>query len=1033
MIPGVLSLAALLAAPAPSPAASRVAKRVLQPGMGAQERLRNGSFEAVEAWGFWDRGYERVEGTARTGAASVTCSSDDPNGQAGASQAVVLNQTEPAPLIAEGWSRAEGVSGSPSGGYAVYVDVAFADGDHLWAQVAPFDTGTHDWQRRRVTLVPEKPVAEMTVYGLFRGHTGRVWFDDFSLTEGVLEAGAGLFDGVPVASAEEPLGRGEFQRLEAGGLEFRVDRRTGGVSLGGEPVGGFLVRDVAAESDFLQPAEATVTRRDDAVTIEARCPELGLALAADLRPASGALRVNGEVRDLRGQDRAVAVYFVLPADFVGGEFGRDMRTKQRVEPPLTYSNTATIGVGTNGRTSLYPLLPVSRSAASLCLATPLDVPRVSRLAYDARSREAYVAFDLGLSADTRKFPSAASFSFLVYRHDPTWGFRAALKQYYDLFPEFFVKRIRREGIWMPFTDIATIPDAADFGFAFKEGDDNVPWDEAHGIDTFVYVEPMSHWIPLAPETPRTYDAALTELKRRAEAEPQCQATLSSAYTNPDGSYHLWVVDAPWCDGGLVTGNPDADLFADRPELPSQAAYKLADIERAFARAGVTAGSAWRPCGSGGEMAADAVRSGGRSARCDNAPGEQHGFSQLIVLNQTEPRELVASAWSRAEAVTGEPDNSYALYVDLVYADGTPSFGHVAAFPVGTHDWVEGRVAIRPEKPVQALTLHVLLRNQHGGTVWFDDVSLTQAGSETNLAADDGFEPPSAPLAPAALDGTYIDSYEMAGTEQNYRREHWAYTDLPLTFSQTTREVCSLGVFHTYEFQRELAARMHARGKLMFANAVLLNFGFPAHLLDVLGVENNWAPAGDYAPNPDSAMNYRRALCYQKPYLLLQNTDYNTFRPEWVERYFKRCAFYAIFPSFFSHNAADDPYWRNPTLYNRDRPLFRRYIPVIAALNAAGWEPITYARMTGGEGKVYVERFGADPQAGVYVTLFNDSDTERAYRVDVDAAALGLGAGRTEATDVLADQPVPLTRAQNALSLEGTLQAEDVRIVKLTQP
>jgi len=459
--------------------------------------------------------------------------------------------------------------------------------------------------------------------------------------------------------------------------------------------------------------------------------------------------------------------------------------------------------------------------------------------------------------------------------------------------------------------------------------------------------------------------------------------------------------------------------------------KFEGVERAFAHAGRTTTAAWRDFGGGFEIVTDVAHAGQRSARCTNAPGELHGLSQPILLSQQEPREFVARAWSRAEAVTGEPDNSYSLYLDLVYADGTPSYGHVTPFPVGTHDWTSAEVVVRPEKPVRALTLHLLFRNQHAGTVWFDDVSLTEAGSDENRVAEPGFEPPPEPVKPAELDGTYIDSYEMAGTEQNYRREQWAYLDVPLTFSQPTHEVCSLGIFHTYEFERELAQRMHGRGKLTFANAVLNTFGFPAHLLDVMGTETNWAPGGKYTPESDATMGFRRALCYHKPYLLLLNTDYNAFRPEWVELYFKRCAFYAIFPSFFSHNAADDPYWQNPTLYNRDRPLFKRYIPVISALNAAGWEPITQARIVGGEGRVYVERFGRDANTGIYFTLFNDSDTPRPYRLVIEAGPLGLKPGRTSGTDVLTGSPATLRPEGKALALEGTLDAEDVRITRLT--
>lgn len=1034
----VVLMAFLSVRPSQAEPSSRIAKRVLRADATATtERLVNPGMEEAgdqsqpaRGWGFWEEGYSLETEVVRTGRAAARCTSTDPSRQYGVAQTVLLNQAKPLPVLVSGWSRAESVSGTADAGYSVYVDIEFTDGDHLWGQTATFDTGTHDWQFRRVVVVPEKPIARLTAYGLFRGHTGTAYFDDFSVAEPILGDDAALFDGVAVTSGEPPLRIAATQSISVPGLSLAVCSRTGAVSLRGGPTGGFLLRDVGADSDFLQPREAAVTRDGGVLTVHSTCSELGLELWARFVPMEQAIRIDGELRDKTGADRAIAVYFFLPTDFVGGEYGWDMRNTLKIEPGFSYANTVSIGVGTNGRISRYPLLPVARGTEALCIATPLDVPRVSRLSYDADSCELYGAFDLGLSPTTRKFPSSATFSLVLYRFDSAWGFRAALKRYYELFPAFFEKRVEREGIWMPFTDIATIPNAADFGFAFKEGDDNVPWDEAHGIYTFVYTEPMSHWLPLANDIPRTYDSALAELKRRATNEAQSQATLASAYMNPDGSYHLWILKAPWCDGALITCNPDPDLFSDRASIKTQAHERLAAIEQAFRRAERRDTAVWRHYGGGFDIVETSAHEGSRCVRCTNAPGEAHGASQVILLNQTEPREIVARAWSRAEGVTGTPDNDYSLYLDLIYADGTPSYGHVAPFPVGTYDWAEARVAVRPEKPIRALILHLLFRGGHAGTVWFDDVSLIEDGNTENLVAEPGFEGPEQEVTEASLDGTYIDSYEMAATEQNYRREHWAYVDLPITFSQTTRELCSLGVFHTYEFERELAERMHSRGKLVFANAVLNNFAFPAHLLDVLGIETDWAPGGNYTPNSDEIINFRRALCYQKPYVLLLNTDYQAFKPEWVERYFKRCAFYAVFPSFFSHNAADDPYWQNETLYNRDRPLFRKYIPVIRDLSAAGWQPITHARVSSRNGKVYVERYGSDPKAGIYFTLFNDSMSEQGYSLKIDARALRIDPSRTTVLDVLTNRPVALMSAAEKVGFRGTLQAEDLRVIQL---
>ncbi len=94
----------------------------------------------------------------------------------GASQNVIVNQQEPAPLVIEGESKALNVSGASDSDYSLYVDITYQDGTNLWGQVARFDTGTHDWQFSRYVIEPTKPVRSANVHMLFRRHAGTAWF-----------------------------------------------------------------------------------------------------------------------------------------------------------------------------------------------------------------------------------------------------------------------------------------------------------------------------------------------------------------------------------------------------------------------------------------------------------------------------------------------------------------------------------------------------------------------------------------------------------------------------------------------------------------------------------------------------------------------------------------------------------------------------------------------------------------------------------------------------------------------------------------
>ena len=73
--------------------------------------------------------------------------------------------------------------------------------------------------------------------------------------------------------------------------------------------------------------------------------------------------------------------------------------------------------------------------------------------------------------------------------------------------------------------------------------------------------------------------------------------------------------------------------------------------------------------------------------------------------------------------------------------------------------------------------------------------------------------------------------------------------------------------------------------------------------------------------------YRRAMCKGKPFCFLMNTRFEDFSHELVERYMKRSLAYGMFPGFFSHNASQGHYFTRSELYNRDRPLFKKYVPL----------------------------------------------------------------------------------------------------------
>jgi hypothetical protein len=152
----------------------------------ADQRLPNGGLETVVDGGFagvqgWESGYAADADTRYGGRYSARCRNVGTDEHRGLTHEVQLNQTVPTPILARCWSRAGNVSAGDNADYSLYLDLEYMDGTPLWGQIAPFASGTHDWQKRTVLVFPEKPVKTVFVHGIFRRRSGTAWFDDFGL------------------------------------------------------------------------------------------------------------------------------------------------------------------------------------------------------------------------------------------------------------------------------------------------------------------------------------------------------------------------------------------------------------------------------------------------------------------------------------------------------------------------------------------------------------------------------------------------------------------------------------------------------------------------------------------------------------------------------------------------------------------------------------------------------------------------------------------------------------------------------------
>ncbi|MDD4873305.1 MAG: hypothetical protein PHR77_22340, partial [Kiritimatiellae bacterium] len=201
-------------------------------------------------------------------------------------------------------------------------------------------------------------------------------------------------------------------------------------------------------------------------------------------------------------------------------------------------------------------------------------------------------------------------------------------------------------------------------------------------------------------------------------------------------------------------------------------------------------------------------------------------------------------------------------------------------------------------------------------------------------------------------------------------------------------------------------------------------------LDVMGTETDWNRPDNYSvkrseakkftwrPMSDSDLLYRRAVCGPKPYCFLMNTYFPAWGFDLTEKFMKRCLAYGVFPGFFSADASTEQYFSQPALYNRDRPLFKKYLPLCKRVAEAGWQPVTKAHSTSRD--VYVERFGEK-----LLTVFRDLQGESAREPQPAVVTLD-GLRAKSVRDLVGGQTITVNDGMISLNLA----AEDVAVLEL---
>ena len=270
--------------------------------------------------------------------------------------------------------------------------------------------------------------------------------------------------------------------------------------------------------------------------------------------------------------------------------------------------------------------------------------------------------------------------------------------------------------------------------------------------------------------------------------------------------------------------------------------------------------------------------------------------------------------------------------------------------------------------------------------------------------------------PKGLDGEYVDSADLYVTAAlDFDRSHFGAMKTPLCFS---RDTCAPGVFKgmvSYEYVRNLAERLHPQGRLVMGNSTPIRWCWLAPYLDVMGFEIDWNKKAGWKPASDEQMLFHRALCGGKPFGYLMNTDLGTFSNAKMEKYMMRAVAYGLFPSVFSKTTSGYHYFQTPKLYNRDRALFKKFIPICKAISEAGWQPVNRL-MSVEDPDIYLEQFGrADGKC--YVTVFNNATEAKTVRLRLKKSA------KVPSSELVARENVKWNGGEAAI----TIPAETLRV------
>jgi hypothetical protein len=282
----------------------------------------------------------------------------------------------------------------------------------------------------------------------------------------------------------------------------------------------------------------------------------------------------------------------------------------------------------------------------------------------------------------------------------------------------------------------------------------------------------------------------------------------------------------------------------------------------------------------------------------------------------------------------------------------------------------------------------------------------------------------------AYDGVYVDSLGPLWLGiLNYREEHFAYANYPLTVDSEGKTALHNTTSH-YEYLENLREKMKMQGRLVMGNAIYaynsstshpehyrkgtkLGRFFCAALLDIGGSESGVHPSVDRCEDV-------RGFMGKKPYAYL---NYYWEDENQVETFVNKSLCYGIFAGN-TKSLTGDSYYDNPYGYTRDKRLYDWYLPLVRKLTQAGWEPRRYATVS--DHNIKYERFGSGDET--YFTLYNDSAKKIECILNFNTELLGFTTNKIKAEEIARNASLKFVKNG---SISFTLESQRTYVIKIS--